>query len=308
MKELHIKYRPERFEDVIGQDAVVRSLCGVLRGGTCRSFLFTGPSGVGKTTLARLVASTVGALENNVREVDGATNTGIDAMREITRTLQYRGLGESSRRVLIIDEAHALSKAAWQSLLKGIEEPPSHVYWCLCTTEPSKVPETIKTRCVCYNLTSVKRDAIAALLERVVKAERLETPESVLATLVEFSQGSPRRALTYLAQVAQCKDEDDAIEVLNRVKDESAEVIDLCRALQRRAPWRELARLLDKFEGKDAEGLRINITRYFIKVAVGARDEKKAGPAIEILDAFSEPCNSNDGLAPIVVACGRVLL
>ena len=146
-RPLHIKWRPQKLNDVISHAFVVSSLKALLKEKECpHSFLFTGPSGVGKTTLARIVAS---YLEAAVLEIDAATNTGIDAMRAVQDMARYKAI-DNEKRVVIIDECHALSKQTWQSLLKIVEEPPAHLYWAFCTTEPDKVPATIKTRCVQY--------------------------------------------------------------------------------------------------------------------------------------------------------------
>ena len=171
---LHIKYRPRSLQDVRGQDAVVDSLTTALKKSTRpHSFIFTGPSGCGKTTLARILAEKFGCSPQNVIEIDAATNNGIDSMREVTSTLRYNGFGDTPNKAIIIDECHALSKAAWQSLLKSVEEPPAHVFFFFCTTENGKVPETINTRCQSYFLKPLRFDDLMDLLEFVVDEEAL---------------------------------------------------------------------------------------------------------------------------------------
>ena len=162
--ELATKYRPQTFEEVIGQPQAVASIKTVLKRQSSRSFILTGPSGTGKTTLGRIIATTVGAVKSAIVEVDAASNTGVDAMREILEMTQYRGFGGAGR-VFIIDECHMLSANAWNSMLKGIEEPPPGIYWVLCTTEPTKIPKTIKTRCVQYDLQPVGVDDIYTLIK-----------------------------------------------------------------------------------------------------------------------------------------------
>jgi DNA polymerase-3 subunit gamma/tau len=143
---LATKYRPETWEEVVGQDAVVKSMKVVVTKKSSKCFLLSGPSGCGKTTLARIAARSLGIKGGGaLREIDAASKTGVDDMRQVCVDLGYKVLGGGSRG-LIVDECHQLSKAAWNSLLKITEEPPPDTYWFFCTTEPSKVPVTIKRR------------------------------------------------------------------------------------------------------------------------------------------------------------------
>src|ERR1700679_2452146 len=148
------RYRPQVFDEVIGQDAVVRSLKATVKKKDAQIFLFSGPAGTGKTTLARLVAKAFGVEDKQVEsgEIDGATNNGIESMRNIQDIIQYRPFGNSGMRSITIDECHRLSPNAWDSLLKVLEDPPKHVVWFFCTTNPIKVPATIKTRCAKFEL------------------------------------------------------------------------------------------------------------------------------------------------------------
>jgi len=128
-----------------------------------------------------------------------------------------------------------------------------------------------------------------------------------LEMIAAQSDGSPRRALTYLAAIAGCSNSQEAREVLRMPDAESKEIIDLCRLLQGGGNWKQFSRILMAIQDQNAEGIRIVVVRYFNKVALSARCDKDAGRALEIIDAFSEPCNSNDGIAPILMAIGRVL-
>ncbi len=304
LNDLHTKYRPSTFDDVVGQDAVVASLKKVLAKDTSHAFIFTGPSGTGKTTLARIIAHEVGCTKQNLVEVDAATHTGVEAMREVTSTLIYSGLGQTATKVVIIDEAHMLSPAAWNSMLKHIEEPPAHVYWCICTTNPGKIPATIKTRCNSYDLSEVGKDELVSLLERVRQEEELETDDEILDLIAKKAEGSPRRALTALSQVAHCSARKEAAAILKDFGEEP-EIIALCRALSKGVSWKEAMELLRNIK-EHPEGIRIVVCNYFQKVALsGANPEM----CCNILSAFGEPYPIGvTGPYPVILSLAQVLL
>ena len=304
------KYRPRTFAEVVGQETVVRSLQGAVKRGSSKTFLFTGPSGTGKTTLARIVAKEVGCLPADLLEIDSATYTGIDDMRAVTASLLYKPLGEGSVKAIIIDEAQGLSKAAFQSLLKILEEPPAHVFWFLCTTDPTRIPVTIHTRCTRYDLKAVSTSTLALLLDDIAAKEKIfDGPQGakVIDLCAQEANGSPRQALTNLALCEGASTFAEAKELL-RSAIESEEAITLVRALVRGAGWDEVQRLLNGLAGVNPESVRHVVRAYVSKMVLGAKSEQAAGRGLEILDAFSEPFNSSDGLAPLLLACGRVLL
>lgn len=305
---LHLKYRPDCFDDVVGHKEVVASLKRVLKDERGRAFIFTGPSGVGKTTLARIVAKLVGCHKQDLTEIDAATYNGIDAMRAVTSTLAYKPLHGEKARVVILDEAHALSKAAWQSLLKSVEEPPPHVWWCFCSTEPGKIPTTIQTRCAVFKLGPVDRDDIYELLCRVSELEEFDTSDDVLYFLAGHAGGSPRRALVYLAQAGACSSVKRAAAVLQEIDTSEENVaVQLARGLvSNKLTWAKAAALL-KGAAVKPESIRIVVVAYLTKVTLNAKSERTAGRALELLDAFSLPCLDTDGMAPLLLAVGRAL-
>lgn len=303
---LHLKYRPATLDEVVGQPAIVASLAKVLARREQHAFLFTGPAGCGKTTLARICCSELGIDPANVTEVDAASNSGVDPMRELVSATRYLGFGPSSARALLIDEAHNLSKSAWDALLKPVEEPPSHLYFMFATTNPAKVPATIASRCQVYKVQEVPGKAIGGLLARVCDAEGYDTPDEVLDRIVGAAQGSPRRALTMLATVAGLDDMRDVDDLLGSV-DDTPEVIDLCRAILARAPWGELMAMVKAMPVENAEGTRIVVSRYLSACAMGAKSERAAEPIVDMMGAFAEPFPSSDGNAPLVRAIGLAL-
>lgn len=301
---LHTKYRPSKFEDVIGQDAAVKAFRSALKKSS-RAFLFVGPSGTGKTTLARIGASGVGCRDKDIKEIDAATHTGIDAMREITEMLNYRPLG-GGKRTVIIDECHMLSKPAWNSLLKGLEEPPEWMHWFLCTTEVGKVPETVRTRCARFELKHLGRDDLFDLLKGIAATENFKTSESVLDLCVKEAYGSPRQAIVNLGMCGHLTEKADAAELL-RSAEATPEAIELARALLDGQPWNIMSNLLSEMQEMNPESVRHVVRAYLTKVILSAKTPKRAGRAMEILDRFSTPFPHGDGISPIVMACGRVV-
>lgn len=304
---LPVKYRPRNLNEVIGQAAVVQSLRDSLKAkARAHSYCFTGPSGTGKTTLARIMASALGCLPANIVEIDAASNSGIDAMKEVTAGIRYQGFGESPNRAYIVDEAHSLSKAAWQVLLKPMEEPPAHVFFFLCTTESGKIPETIVTRCQSYVLKPVRFDDIMDLVERVTKAEDFETPDRFLQLIGRAAGGSPRQALTMLGAAHACKTEEDVQRVLE-TPSENAEIIELCRKLlDDRLSWEQVITTVRGLGEMPAESIRIVMVNFLAACLMKSKG-KQVTKLLNILACFAKPFPASDKLAPLLLAFGDLL-
>lgn len=307
MNDLHLKYRPKSFDGVLGHDTTVKSLQNVLEKGLCHSFLLSGPKGVGKTTLARLIAKTVKTAKQNILEINAAYFTGVDSMRSLTDQAAYYGLGESSTKTIILDEAHQLSKAAWQTLQKPVEEPPSSVYWVFCTTEPGKIPETISSRCVCYTLSPLLEEDIADLIGQVAQQEDLGLSEEVINLIARKSEGSPRRALTCLSACASCGTKQEALEILRTIEDEDGEVIAFCRALIKGEPWINLMKIIKSLKATNAESIRLVTLSYMSTVIMNSKSPKDCERALSVLECFSTYCNQSEGMAPILLSLGRLM-
>lgn len=303
------KHRPSRFKDIIGQDEIVRSYKRALEEDLVHAFLFTGPSGCGKTTLARLGAKVLGIPKSNITEIDAATHNGVEDMRKLTEIFDYRPL-RGQLKALIIDECHVLSKAAWQPLLKKIEEPPEWVFWFFCTTEIAKVPTTIKTRCVNYNLKSVGVNDLVDFLARIVEKENFSTDRDILQLCAREANGSPRQALAYLSACFDAQDRQEAARVLlNEMKEgEGAGAYGLAKALVEGQGWKKIQPLLKGLESENPESIRHVVRAYITSVALNGKSEEDVFRAASILDQWIEPFEQSNQFSSVVIAVARSLI
>ena len=215
------KYRPHNFKELVGQTHTVRTLVNALDNNNLHhGFLFTGTRGVGKTTIARIFAKSVNC-ENGVSskpcgkcetcieidkgqsvdliELDAASHTGVDNMREILENAQYTPT-KNLYKIYLIDEVHMLSKSSFNALLKTLEEPPKHIKFLLATTDPKKLPITILSRCLQFNLNKLSHDEIFNHLKFIMDAENLKFEDEALSKIADFGNGSMRDALSLLDQ------------------------------------------------------------------------------------------------------------
>lgn len=205
---LALKYRPKSFDELIGQETTVRQLKSALENGTLgHALIFCGTRGSGKTTSARIVAKelnkTFAVVSDNwetgnhlvVTEIDAASNTGVDNVREIIENIRYSTQGH---RVIILDEAHMLSKSAFNALLKTLEEPPPGVTFILLTTEPHKLIATVKSRCQIYEFNDVPLETLKSYYTEIAKKEGLELSSEAIESIALKAEGSVRDGLTLL--------------------------------------------------------------------------------------------------------------
>lgn len=171
MESLAVKYRPKTFDEIVGQSSVSDILKRQIETKQIKnSYLFCGNSGTGKTSSARAFAMAINDNQGKPIEIDAASNSGVDNVREIIKQAEQRAI-DCEYKIIIIDEAHALSASAWQAFLKCIEEPPKYTIFIFCTTEKNKVPDTIKNRCQVFNFNKIASDIIAERLKYICYRE-----------------------------------------------------------------------------------------------------------------------------------------
>jgi len=306
--DLHTKYRPENFDQIIGNEALVASLKEQLKKGNCHAFIFSGPSGCGKTTLARIIARESGCENLNIIEVDAATHTGVDAMRNLCDRLAYAPIGNSTGRALIVDEAHRLSAAAWSSLLKSVEEPPTGTFWMFCTTDPSKIPVTIKTRCSEYKVSALKTGLLFDYMRDIAEAEEWKVPDAIIQRIARESEGSPRQALVFLSMTHRCKTEKECAELIQSGV-ESKDVRELCQLLLggKGLTWTNLMKIVLRLNEEEPETIRLGIMGYMAKVSTSESGNRVTLRALEIMEAFSNNFYGPDKKAQFLLSLGRIV-
>ncbi len=209
---LHVKYRPSTFDEVVGQRDVVENLKQRLsEPDGPQAFLFTGPSGTGKTSIGRIIGQ---ALRIKCIEIDSANYRGVDAAREFAKMCGRRGGFFPVKTVFIFDECHQMTSDAMHVMLKVVEEPAPNVFIVFCTTEPDKLIEPLRNRCLHYRLKPVSNLEIRGLLERVIKAESLGMKGDIIDLVVIASKGIPRQALINLEKVRGIDDPGKAEELI----------------------------------------------------------------------------------------------
>jgi DNA polymerase-3 subunit gamma/tau len=243
------KYRPQRFADVAGQDHVTRTLLNALtQNRMAHGYIFSGHRGIGKTTIARILAQAlncrreIGGADRptpepcgtcdscieirqgnavDVIEIDAATNRGIDEIRELRDAARYAP-ARDRYKIYILDEAHQITEAAFNALLKTLEEPPAHVIFMMATTEPENIPQTIRSRCQHFSFHAVKFDDILAQLRMIAEQEQVVAEDAALALLAEAGDGSMRDALSIMDQAiasAPCDDKNRAVLAADQIRE-----------------------------------------------------------------------------------------
>src|SRR5689334_18335280 len=221
------KYRPQRFSDVIGQDHVTRTLQNAItQERIAHGYIFSGHRGIGKTTVARILAMALNCRSSekpvaepcgvcdscqeiragsavDVIEIDAATNRGIDEIRELRDAARYHP-ARDRYKIYILDEAHQITDAAFNALLKTLEEPPPHIVFMMATTQPEDIPQTIRSRCQHFSFHAVRFDDIVKQLGDIAKQESIHADQEALAVLAEAGDGSMRDALSIMDQAIAC--------------------------------------------------------------------------------------------------------
>jgi DNA polymerase-3 subunit gamma/tau len=312
------KYRPQKFSEVIGQEHVTRTLQNAIeQGRTAHGYIFSGHRGIGKTTVARILAAALncrsrlnsgnsgkdkpvaepcGICEScteiragnavDVIEIDAATNRGIDEIRELREAARYRPARDRFK-IYILDEAHQITDAAFNALLKTLEEPPDHIVFMLATTQPEDIPQTIRSRCQHFSFRAVKFDDIVGQLRDLVGRENIEADDDALALLAEAGDGSMRDALSILDQaIASCNGRLTADSVRNLVGAAPAHILEQVMQAVSRGASEEVLRQVDHLIGEGHSPT--HFARQMVRFLRNATVAKIAGKDSSLLQISSE--------------------
>ncbi len=304
------KYRPQRFSEVIGQDHVTRTLKNAIeQGRIAHGYIFSGHRGIGKTTIARILAMALNCQSQDhpvpepcgvcdscreiragnavdVIEIDAATNRGIDEIRELREAARYRPARDRFK-IYILDEAHQITDAAFNALLKTLEEPPGHIVFMMATTQPEDIPQTIRSRCQHFSFHAVRFDEIVQQLRDIAKQEGIAADDNALAMLAEVGDGSMRDALSIMDQaIACCGTTLSGDVVRGLVGTVSSDILeDVMDAVARNSSG-DVLRTIDRLlvEGQSAQHFARQMLRFLRNALVA----KVAGPDSAVLQISSD--------------------
>ncbi len=286
---LWIKYRPKSLGEFIGNEEVKKSLDSLLkRKDRPHAYLFTGNSGCGKTTMARIIKNVLGCSDIDFFEYNTANTRGIDTVREIIENCKFYPWN-GRVRVYLLDEIQRQTIDAQNALLKILEDTPEHVYFILCTTEPEKLIEPIKTRCTTFKLMPLRRSEMRKLLLDVCKKEKVTIDEDVIEEIIKNSKGSPRKGLVLLESVIGMSDKEAMLEVVREGGVEEASIVEICRLLLKSTnnKWDTMKEIIKRLD-KDPEQIRYTLLGYMGKVLLNSKGSK-ADKVAEIMSLFQEP-------------------
>lgn len=299
--ELYNKYRPQTWEDVLGNDDAVKSIQAEIEHGS-HVFLFTGSGGCGKTTCARILAKHVGASEFDIHELNSAENRGIDTVREISDMCRYAP-SNGDATVFILDELHMQLAPSQNALLKILEECPEYCYFVLCTTDPQKLIAPLKTRCSKVNFKPLDNETMCRLLRKVSRKEMQKVSDEVFLKIAELANGSSRDALKILASVLYLESDEKRMNYLNiNGSGVSEDAIILPRTLMKATQWNQIAKALTDVKAdisSNAEGVRQLCMSYAQSCLL-----KEYNPRAEaMIQCFSNQDTYRNGVYAITVAC-----
>lgn len=264
MTELYKRFRPRTLKEVVGQPHAIAQLQKWLKDGKVpHAIMLTGPTGVGKTTLAMILQGLLGCKDSDFNEKNASEEKGIDMVREIKQQINYAPMGGGKCRIWFLDECHKLTADAQNALLRILEFTPKHVYFFMGTSDPTKVVKAIHSRCSELKLNPLGEKALREILLLVVDEEKLDVADEVIDEIIIAADGGARKALVILEQVATVDGSKAQLDMIQNSTYDQGTVKELCQALiTKKAGWPEVAKLLKDLEGQDVEGIRHAVLGY----------------------------------------------
>lgn len=300
---LDFDYRPKNLSEVHG-NKVLKSALGALlkkpKKDIPHVWLFTGPKGCGKTSLGRIVSTTLKCDKFEFHEIDSAVYNKVEEARELTKQVHYPPM-KGPVRVWFMDECHKLTSGAQEALLKTLEEPVSHAYFIFSTTDPQKLIKTFKDRCMTFEVKPLSTSEMITMLEDVVEGEDVEVPKEVLKRIASDTGGHPRAALKQLERIIDLPAK-DMLESIQEIVEMESTVKDLITALlHKNTKWNEVAKILSTLTA-EPETIRRSILGYCNSILLKGDNPR----AWVIMDSFKDNTYDN-GIAGITIAAYSVI-
>lgn len=302
---LHIDLRPKILDDFVGNSALKLSLKSVIsREDRPRTFLFVGPSGTGKTTLARILAKALLCEDIDLYEYNSANLRGIDTVRELISQANLAPKGPC--KFFILDEIHQQTNAAQEAMLKMLEDAPKNCYYALATTAPEKLLQTIKTRCTTFSTSKLNNEEVGFLINRTITQLKVVVQPSIIGELVRAAEGCAREVMKLLDQVIQIEDPARQLEVIKNTNVSESAVIDICRRLFRDdvgyGKWVEVRALLEKLPETDPEKTRRSFLGYLSSILMKVKTNEGGMRVALLMEEFKDNYYST-GKSGLVRSC-----
>ena len=302
---LYLEYRPNTFEEVKGNERTIPAIRKLLDpiNKAPHTWMFSGPTGCGKTTLARILAKELGCDAVDLNEVNSANFRGVDMVRDVIYKSQFMPTNGVAK-VWIIDEVHMLTTIAQNAFLKILEDTPDHIYFILCTTDSQKLAKPFRDRCQTFKVEALKPKEMLRILRMITRKEESIVENSILEYIIKKADGIVRDAIQILEQVL-ATDEDKRLEAIENYRTEEVKIENLCVKLFYGKPdWMDIAPMLKELKGDSTEPETIR--RVFLGWAQSELFKKDSRRAAAIMEAFEEPMY--DILFPgVTLACYRIV-
>jgi DNA polymerase III delta prime subunit len=298
---LHLKYRPQELDTVIGHVPVLKALKKAIEDpNRSHAFCFVGHTGVGKTTLARIMAKAFGANQASIQEFDAGSSGGVDNIRDLISNMRQLPL-TGNAKVIILDECHVLTTQAFNALLKSVEEAPSFVYWFFLTTHEAKIPDNIKSRVSIFRLDPVPTSLIQEYITGIAEIENMRVPDGTFDLIARASTGSVRKALVELDKVQTCQTLEQVRQFLDEPDEsENNALIMIAKAMMAgKSNWDDYKGLVQKIDKPG--GSKLQLKSYLAKCAQYDSNWQKFALILSLVDKMEQYPSGEDARADLLL-------